>query len=121
LRLLSLSGLLSDVASRAQALHVHVHHALGDVLDHLLQQIPIRALFHELGESDMVLVVIRDVLRFRLDGVVTPTLNQTHDDRLYTLRGPFGDRVCPTDAELRLRSERKISKFVHHGIGRQPS
>src|SRR6185312_14873841 len=98
------------VSGRAQALHVHVHHALGDVLDHLPQQIGVRALFHELGECDIGLGGHRDVLRFRLDGVVTPTLNQTHDDRLCSLRGPFGDRVCLTDPELRLGSEEENQK-----------
>src|SRR6185437_3273355 len=98
------------VPGRAQTLHVHVHHALGDVLDHLPQQIGVRALFHELGECDIGLGGHRDVLRFRLDGVVTPTLNQTHDDRLCSLRGPFGDRVCLTDPELRLGSEEENQK-----------
>ena len=34
----------------AQALNVHLHHALGDVLDHLLEQIRIRTLFGELRQ-----------------------------------------------------------------------
>jgi hypothetical protein len=52
--------------------------------------------------------------------VVTPTLNQTHDDRLCSLRGPFGDRDGTADHELKSSDpKRKIRKLVHHGKGHQ--
>ena len=38
------------VGGRAQALDVHLHHALGDVLDHLAQQVGVGPLFSELGQ-----------------------------------------------------------------------
>src|SRR6185312_8258695 len=98
------------IAGRAQALHVHVHHALGDVLDHLPQQIGVRALFHELGECDIGLGGHRDVLRFRLDGVVTPTLNQTHDDRLRSLRGPHRGPRLPYGSRAKARIRRGKSE-----------
>jgi hypothetical protein len=37
----------------AQVLGVHFHHALGDVLDHLLQQIGIRTLLGKLSKCDI--------------------------------------------------------------------
>jgi hypothetical protein len=66
--------------------------------------------FSTSSASAILVLVVIVMFRFRLDGVVTPTLNQTHDDRLCSLRGPFGDRVCPMDPELRLGSEEENQK-----------
>jgi hypothetical protein len=46
------------VSGRAQALHIHVHHALGDVLDHLPQQIGVRAFSTTSASAISGLVVI---------------------------------------------------------------
>ncbi|MDT4887910.1 hypothetical protein FQZ97_1244050 [compost metagenome] len=43
-------GALDVEAGAAQALDIELHHALGDELDHLLEQISIRPFLNQLGQ-----------------------------------------------------------------------
>ena len=79
------------------ALDVHLHHALGDVLDHLAQEVRVGPLLSELGQCHSGLGH-RVSPRFRLRSA-NPTLSKNHDG---PLRGRRRDqRFASPTAPLR--------------------